>query len=1368
MDGFELYGNGIYWWNDGAIPDGEIIPARTGQVAIRSLIAGSGLVTSSTRPHYVAQSLELRARYQSAARNDDWMVYFSGPNGSIRIQKKGNYGPNPILNDFSGSFFTEAGAILMVGPTVYFAARGGHASDNGEVRTKDINGPPGGGDVIFKQGMGLVKKMKVVPLVEENGAIFNYYVILLNTLGQVWHVRLPGLFDPTTGPLTLYANDVADFDWRAESELVFQGGFLRRIHGTRLYFASSVSTGNNRPTGKLTSWNFTSGGITTEHDTFSQNRQVTSVTVDSARIFITETPLFESAPGDWRWNLPNSSLLRKNSPTTRGTVFENFGVIANLVEGRNLRSDTNWLYFAHQNEIRKIKTDSPDLQLDYRAVGLEAVQAVQDFNNSIPLIAGKSTLVRGYAQVVVNTTQRSKYRMTARLRAFRNGVPLPGEVDAYSNPINLLAGDLPTLRPNWDRAFLFEMPLHWIDQAGPMQLQMTINPDGTVPEIGSAAFANNSASITVNVAPARVPCLVFKPMSSPMGNYDPSAPGSGFWDIVDRATSLLPVSGFKVYHSKGSVRKPVFPFDAEAFSMPGDQYWALAWMTLSHAFTRDPNGCADTHWVGMFPPNIGNWSGLAGARGVSLRDIVPDADINITLPRTALDNTSVVRMNPGPGNSSNPWSTVGGGETLAHELGHNYGRFHIDQTLSGRGCGGSRPLFPYHFLPSGIDPCTLGIIDLNNFAAPIGYDVRTDTLIRPEAAGDLMTYANSSWISPFTWNALVGAIPAHIPPGFGAASAGMTVMLNPQPLPPGGIVLAQGIINPTTRNAMLMPSFQLPNGILDDDKIQESLGAVSLPLSMPYKLRLLDAGGSVLDERAIIPLVPSEMVDGQFAFVQAVPNLPGANRVQVLHGSTVLNESRASQNAPTLALTTPAVNVGSETLSLQWTASDADNDPLLFSVQFSPDDGVSWESLSVHDPALGFTVSTRHLRGGTACLLRVVATDGFRTTMATTAPFNVARHASSLTISGIRNQQQIPFNSNVVVRVFAYDAEDGAIESEAISWGIIGPVSRSGRGGKFSTIGLAPGNYTLSASAPDLDGNTGLSTLGFTVRPMEVLDGALPEVDGILDEVYPDSTEMRLYPNRAAPSARLLHAGGALYVCFDGLPLPYADPESSPADINFYIDGDGIATSAPQANDVGFGVTEDGYPARASGTGAGWTAENPQGFEVKILRAALSWSAEFRVPDSLLGGWNHASAITVLHGRGFGSPVVWPPNANVFNPSTWSALSLGPLPNVTNRPPVAVASAPSVVEFTGTETVALDGLGSYDLDGDPLTFSWTQTGGSSVVLANANTATPSFQTPAITSSASLTFQLVVSDGARSSTPQQVTVLLAPSKVPPAN
>ncbi len=61
--------------------------------------------------------------------------------------------------------------------------------------------------------------------------------------------------------------------------------------------------------------------------------------------------------------------------------------------------------------------------------------------------------------------------------------------------------------------------------------------------------------------------------------------------------------------------------------------------------------------------------------------------------------------------------------------------------------------------------------------------------------------------------------------------------------------------------------------------------------------------------------------------------------------------------------------------------------------------------------------------------------------------------------------------------------------------------------------------------------------------------------------------------------------------------------------------------------------------------------------------------------------------------------------------------------------------------------VMLDGTGSSDPDGDTLTFSWQQTGGPSVVLTGADTATPTFTAPSVTSGfETLQFELYVSDG----------------------
>ena len=71
--------------------------------------------------------------------------------------------------------------------------------------------------------------------------------------------------------------------------------------------------------------------------------------------------------------------------------------------------------------------------------------------------------------------------------------------------------------------------------------------------------------------------------------------------------------------------------------------------------------------------------------------------------------------------------------------------------------------------------------------------------------------------------------------------------------------------------------------------------------------------------------------------------------------------------------------------------------------------------------------------------------------------------------------------------------------------------------------------------------------------------------------------------------------------------------------------------------------------------------------------------------------------------------------------------------------------------------VRLDGGGSVDPDGDPLTWLWRQVAGPrDVLLEGADTATPSFQTPA---SGRFEFELVIGDGRHTSPPDRVAILL---------
>jgi hypothetical protein len=101
-----------------------------------------------------------------------------------------------------------------------------------------------------------------------------------------------------------------------------------------------------------------------------------------------------------------------------------------------------------------------------------------------------------------------------------------------------------------------------------------------------------------------------------------------------------------------------------------------------------------------------------------------------------------------------------------------------------------------------------------------------------------------------------------------------------------------------------------------------------------------------------------------------------------------------------------------------------------------------------------------------------------------------------------------------------------------------------------------------------------------------------------------------------------------------------------------------------------------------------------------------------------------------------------------------------------NLPPVAVAGDPQTVG--PGDPVQLSGTASYDPEGRPLSYAWTQTLGPTVALAGATTATPTFVAPAGVQPEPLAFALVVSDGALFSQAATATVTVRPPLPPPGN
>ncbi|HXF06415.1 MAG TPA: PKD domain-containing protein [Blastocatellia bacterium] len=94
-----------------------------------------------------------------------------------------------------------------------------------------------------------------------------------------------------------------------------------------------------------------------------------------------------------------------------------------------------------------------------------------------------------------------------------------------------------------------------------------------------------------------------------------------------------------------------------------------------------------------------------------------------------------------------------------------------------------------------------------------------------------------------------------------------------------------------------------------------------------------------------------------------------------------------------------------------------------------------------------------------------------------------------------------------------------------------------------------------------------------------------------------------------------------------------------------------------------------------------------------------------------------------------------------------------------NTAPIADAGPDQRVD-EGT-VVTLDGTGSRDPDGDPITFEWRQVAGPPVTLSDPTSPRPTFTAPIVSPTVSppvvLTFELVVSDGRLLSDPDQVQI-----------
>ncbi len=1344
ISGFELYQNGLYWWSAGGVCGGEFPHDAT--LRLRNTLGSStkSLVTDCTVS---------RRATDNPVRDDTYAYFFQDGQLSRKALNATEQDAAQALALAPVLPGNQSGSNLVVAEGNLYWAVFNAQNNNSTLLRMPADGSQA--PTTVTTALRQINQLAWQRYVDTNSQSQEALVWITDD-ARLFRYRLGSAGVPQE-----LAATVADFAIHTRLTL---GNST-----TSIYAAVGATTVDaNTAPGKVLQINIDTGNQSTVFQATGHD-QVMAVGTDSMSSILGTTrniyiAVASVACGELLCNYGNISIQRHALPAS------NSGwqlIVASGVNG-NLRSDDQWLYYitGNGNQIDRIKTDAPALELDIKADGAEIIQVVQSLSQDVQLVANKPTFARGYAHFTKNTTGKSDWLPGAQLRGFLNGTELPDSPLAPLNSVTLgTNGDINALRNDLTRSYLFRLPASWVKNAGALTVEFMVDPQGILPETATTADNKIGLQQAATILKKEDTCLDFVRIHT--ANTIAANP-TGLTEIVARAKSLLPVQEFQVRTSNTRISKPVFHVDIECwgpfcvpvvyvqdepFDMSEDKDWALTLLTLWDTFTSDFGSCSDSHLVGMVHPSEGGFNGQA---------------------LTSFSNDLMVRMEPGafPSNAGdNPVPAINapyGGRTLAHELGHNYGREHIDQSASSLMCGGSTPADPDTNYP--YDTCTIGAANTYN-----GWDAQTQSLLLPTTVGDLMSYATVRWTSKYTWDAILSEV----------AAADASVQAANVQIPNAAMLLVTGLVTPTQGTARFETFYLLPDGAAPQSEVLKQFAAVlqvAAASAEPYLIRQLDANGATRAETQLVIEAAHDDVGNALPFAQYVPFDPQTKRVQLVQANSVLAEKVASATAPTLSLQAPALDGATQTMTLQWMAFDNDNtlgggfsDVLFFTVQYSPDNGVTWYTILTQYPWLAATVDTDILPGSDQALIRVLASDGFNTTLMTSDPFALTKHAPTPLIGGVTEGQRFPYTQTVSLLGLGLDAEDGGVVADKLSWALSGPTAVTGTGTQLDLTHLAPGSYTVSLTATDSDNQSGTATRHFEVLPVVVADLAEPTLDGVCaDSGYANAALITIPMPKGQPArAWMLHAGGKLYACFTDLQV--AATAAPTMTVNLFFDIDNSGDSTLQTGDRGFRVDEEGVAAQLIVTNGSLqpTLTPDLGYSAVVERNANGWSAELAIAENLIGGWDHAVRMLFSHTATEGvlaaqvsaANGLWPETGIPTQPATWAPAYLGTLPAQLNRAPIAVAGEDLYENVAVTRTIGLDGSGSFDPDGNTVSYSWTQVAGPTVTLTGSNSATATFQAIPVAVATALHFQLVVADDTASSVADEVVVNLLPTPRP---
>lgn len=683
----------------------------------------------------------------------------------------------------------------------------------------------------------------------------------------------------------------------------------------------------------------------------------------------------------------------------------------------------------------------------------EVVQAVQKPDNTTKLAKGKDTYVR--VQVLIGDSNPAVDSVTGILlpQGPGNGIdtvyPDPMYITAFKN-IN---------RADKNQTLNFPLPMEWFSEYGNnIPFTITLNPDHSVQETN---YNNNSLNaitrtmwtvpeFTVKVIPVFACAALYLP------DVEACTPPTLYtiFQTSKYMKKVYPIDNINII--KGPILQ--YPVDPTYDFFNGAGLLNLLWWHTAFDQT-------EYDFVKVF--------------GMVCNELNPHNSIDDIISGSAQTGMGWGSVSWGVRYGPQPLKNKGG-ETMAHEIGH---------TLLGTdGIGQSGESWPAHVQ----DDCGAHAPFIKNYPVTNpkgkidGYGFDGTDVYDKNTYFDFMSYSpcphsygitgDGQWISSHISNKIIDVL--------------------------------LGYKNANLKNDPIEAEFIIFSGILTDYKDISDLKMINTSLKTfgqtgdndsPFKIRLLDGDNHLIHE---YPLNLSghatlDNLSNETFFRGVVPSDEKMQKIQFIYNDGILLTIWISANKPEISLIYPN---GGEYLendfTIKWNATDKDDDPLVYDILYSPDNGASWEVVALDIVENEYVWNTSAFKGCEAGLIKILASDGINTGFDTSnEPFEVAKKIPELGILSPSEHSTNRINTTVNFEGFAYDNEDGELDPEMMKWessidGILG------YGEKIQKKDLSPGDHQISLIGTDKDGNENSTSITLHISN-ETNDS---DSDGVIDE----------------------------------------------------------------------------------------------------------------------------------------------------------------------------------------------------------------------------------------------------------------------------